>query len=99
MSGLTERLRNWNTAAGDVAKMCFEAADEIDRLTGVEMEKDMIEVGEKCDSGIHKVFVDTKHVGDIVKTDRKKWLAIPLHYRNLQHSCHKLRRDAIASLN
>ena len=62
-----------------------------------------IEIGEKCESGIRKVFNCEKdttddHLGDIVKTDTKRWLAIPLHYRNMPITSHKLQRDAIAAL-
>ena len=62
-----------------------------------------IEIGEKCESGIRKVFNCEKdttddHLGDIVKTDTKHWLAIPLHYRNMSMTSHKLRRDAVAAL-
>ena len=61
-----------------------------------------IEIGEKCESGVRKV-VDTsatqqRHRGDIVKTDTGMWLAIPMHYRNLRNTAHKLRRDAISAL-
>ncbi len=63
----------------------------------------MIEIGEKCESGIRKVLDSDKprcsrHIGDIVKTDTKRWLAIPRFYRNLPMTSHKLRRDAVAAL-
>lgn len=59
----------------------------------------MIELGEKLESGIHKVMQHGNHIGDIVKTDAKMWLAIPRRYgRNAPMSAHKLRRDAISAL-
>ncbi len=63
----------------------------------------MIEIGEKCESGIRKVVncvEDTTddHLGDIVKTDTGMWLSIPIHYRNLPITAHKLRRDALDAL-
>ncbi len=63
----------------------------------------MIEIGEKCESGIRKVMLreDGKpetHLGDIVKTDTNRWLAIPRHHRNLPTTAHKLRRGAIEAL-
>lgn len=63
----------------------------------------MIEIGEKCESGIRKVFEWTddtvhNHLGDIVKTDTGLWLAIPIHYKKLQLTAHKLRRNAIGAL-
>jgi len=60
-----------------------------------------IEIGEKCESGLRKILDSNRqyqHIGDIVKTDTKLWLAIPLHYRNTPMTSHKLRRDAIAAL-
>ncbi len=61
-----------------------------------------IEIGEKCESGIRKIIdMDAhqqRHRGDIVKTDTGQWLAIPVHYRNLRITAHKLRRDAIEAL-
>lgn len=64
----------------------------------------MIEIGEKCESGLHKVYendgIGQQHLGDIVKTSTKMWLAIP-RVKNISNpmTAHKLRRDAIATLN
>ena len=63
----------------------------------------MIEIGEKCASGLQKVYdnngVGQQHLGDIVKTGTKMWLAIP-RVKNITNpmTAHKLRRDAIAAL-
>lgn len=63
----------------------------------------MIEIGEKCESGIRKVFESSdtaqQHLGDIVKTDTGMWLAIPRvkNISNPMTAC-KLRRDAIEAL-
>lgn len=59
----------------------------------------MIEIGEKLESGIRKVMQHGNHIGDIVKTDTKLWLAIPRRYgRNAPLTAHKLRRDAISAI-
>ncbi len=75
----------------------IEIRDHPEKLN--RMEKGMIEISEKYVDGVHKVLVDSNHVGDIVKTDRKWWLAIPSHYRSLPMTSHKLRRDAVSALN
>lgn len=70
----------------------------------VSMEQIMIEIGEKCASGLHKVYesseVAQQHLGDIVKTRTNMWLAIP-RVKNISNpmTAHKLRRDAIAALS
>ena len=64
----------------------------------------MIEIGEKCTSGVHQVYendgVGQQYLGDIVKTCTKMWLAIP-RVKNISNpmTAHKLRRDAIGALH
>ena len=63
----------------------------------------MIEIGEKCASGVHRIYendgVGQQHLGDIVKTHTRMWLAIP-RVKNISNpmTAHKLRREAIEAI-
>lgn len=60
--------------------------------------KGTILIEAKCESGLRQVKLDDEHIGDIVITEKRMWLAIPLFSRNLPMTAHKLARDAITAL-
>lgn len=60
----------------------------------------MIEISERSPDGVqvvgdHDSDGAVQILGHVVRTDKRLWLAIPVHYRNLPWSVHKLKRDAV----
>lgn len=58
----------------------------------------MVEIGEALHKDVYPVSKDNKAIGHIARLFEREWAAIPLHYRNLPLTIHKLRRDAITAL-
>ena len=67
MSDLTTRLRNWDTTAGKISRMCLEAADEIDRMNGHDKK-----LRKKYNDLIYQV--ETKHPGESRHETAKRYI-------------------------